>query len=226
MTENSSAADAVADFDMRQSLSMIFATPLVVHDWPNSEQFNSEFSSLVLEQENATRKSGVRRSNAGGWQSAGNLMTWKEPCIEIFRLRIEKMVTNLLQQLVRDQGANRSFKLLIDAWANVNRNGDYNVAHTHPNCMWSGCYYVTPGKPDPDVPYSGLLELFDPREAANYIQVPNTVLDAKHFIENVPGRMLLWPSWVKHMVHPYTGDGERISIAFNVNVVEERAPQR
>ncbi len=31
----------------------------------------------------------------------------------------------------------------------------------------------------------------------------------------------LWPSWVKHMVHPYVGEGERISIAFNVNVVED-----
>jgi len=32
--------------------------------------------------------------------------------------------------------------------------------------------------------------------------------------------MLIWPSWVKHMVHPYVGDEPRISIAFNVNVIE------
>ncbi len=211
----------VPDFDIRQSLSMVFATPLVVHDWLGSESLNAELQKLVLGKEAEDVKNGITRSNAGGWQSAGNLITWKERCVETFRQRIEKLVTNLLQELIRDDGKDRSFRLLIDSWANINRRGDYNVVHTHPNCMWSGVYYVTPGNPDPDVPHGGLLELLDPREAANYIQVTNTVLDARHFYENKPGRMLLWPSWVKHMVHPYVGGGERISIAFNVNVVEE-----
>jgi uncharacterized protein (TIGR02466 family) len=212
----------VADFDMRQSLSMIFATPLVVHDWPDSDAFNKQLEELVLarEQQDANRK--TVRSNAGGWQSPGNLIAWKEPVIDVFRGRIEMLASGLLQQLIRDDGRNRSFKLLIDSWANINRSGDYNVAHTHPNCMWSGCYYVTQGKPDPGVTWNGLLELFDPRESANYVQVQNTILDARTIVENVPGRMLLWPSWVRHMVHPYIGEDVRISIAFNVNVVENR----
>ena len=213
--------DQVPDFDIRKSLSMVFATHLVVHDWPDSESHNAELQHLVLGKAADDAKNDITRSNAGGWQSAGNLITWKEPCIDVFRRRIEKLVTNLLQELIRDQGRDRSFRLLIDSWANVSRRGDYNIVHTHPNCMYSGVYYVTPGSPDPDVPYGGLLELLDPREAHNYIQVANTVLDARNFYENKPGRMLLWPSWVKHMVHPYVGEGERISIAFNVNVVED-----
>jgi len=32
---------------------------------------------------------------------------------------------------------------------------------------------------------------------------------------------VVFPSWVKHMVHPFVGSGVRISIACNVNVVEE-----
>ena len=213
--------DQVPDFNIRKSLSMVFATPLVVHDWPNSESHNAELQHLVLGKAADDAKNDITRSNAGGWQSAGNLSTWKEPCIETLRQRIEKLVTKLLQELIRDEGRDRSFRLLIDSWANVSRRGDYNVVHTHPNCMWSGVYYVTPGKPDPDVPYGGLLELLDPREAHNYIQIANTVMDARNFYENKPGRMLLWPSWVKHMVHPYVGEGVRISIAFNVNVVED-----
>lgn len=217
-------ADAeVPDFDIRKSLFMQFATHVVAHDWPNSDAHNRELQALVMQKKADDAKNNIVRSNAGGWQSAGNLIRWNEPCIDIFRRRIEKLVTNLLQEIVRDQGVNRSFRLLIDAWANVNRRGDYNVVHTHPNCMYSGVYYVTRGQPDPDVPHGGLLELLDPREAANYIQVANTVLDGRSFFENVPGRMLLWPSWVKHMVHPYAGEGERISIAFNVNVVEQEA---
>ncbi len=216
------ADEQVADIDIRNSLSMVFATPVVVHDWPNSESLNDDLRELILRSESEDANNGIKRSNSGGWQSAGNFIIWKEPCVDIFRQRIEKVVTGLLQELIRDLGTNRSFKILIDAWANVNRNGDYNIVHTHPNCMYSGVYYVAPGKPDPSVPHSGLLEMLDPREASNYIQVPNTVLDARNFYDNFPGRMLLWPSWVKHMVHPFVGQGERISIAFNVNVVEEK----
>ena len=214
------AANQVPDFDIRKNISMLFATPLVIRDWPDSEELNRELSALVMTKEAEDEDGYGVRSNAGGWQSAGNLITWKEPCIEVLRQRIEKVVTNLLQELIRDDGTNRSFKLLIDAWANINRQGNYNVVHTHPNCMWSGVYYVQPGIPDKTIPYSGLLEILDPREAANYIQVRNTVLDGREFVDNVPGRMLLWPSWLKHWVHPYVGEGERISIAYNVNVVE------
>ena len=111
----------VPDFDIRKSLSMVFATHLVVHDWPDSEPHNAELQELVLGKEAGDLKNDITRSNSGGWQSAGNLITWKESCIEIFRQRIEKLVTNLMQELIRDDGKNRSFRLLIDAWAKFGR---------------------------------------------------------------------------------------------------------
>lgn len=201
---------------------MLFGTPFVSYVWPDSESLNRDLAELVLAKEADDTVGYGTRSNAGGWQSPGNLITWPEPCITKLQGRIEKLVFGLTEKLLRQDGSERSFTLLIDAWANINRNGDYNVVHTHPNCMWSGVYYVQPGEPDPNVPYSGLLELLDPRESANYIQIRNTVLDAKTFIENKPGRMILFPSWLKHMVHPYVGKGDRISIAFNANVVENQ----
>jgi len=211
----------VPDFDVRKSLNMLFATPFVLHDWPDSEQLNKELAELILGKEKSDKHGYGTRSNAGGWQSPGNLITWPEPCISELKQRIETIVFKLIGELVRKDGTERTFTLLIDSWANINRNGDYNVVHTHPNCMWSGVYYVQPGVPDKTIPYSGLLEILDPREAANYIQIRNTVLDAREFVDNVPGRMLLWPSWMKHWVHPFAGTGERISIAYNVNVIEK-----
>ncbi len=200
---------------------MLFGSVLVVHDWPDSDDLNSQLTELLLAREKSMGKESVYRSNAGGWQSPGNLISWTETPIQTLKHRIETIVFNLTDQLIRDEGKQRQFRLSIDGWGNINRDGDYNVVHTHPNCMWSGVYYVTKGNPDPAKPQNGLLELLDPREAANYIQIKNTILDGREFVENVPGRMLLWPSWMKHMVHPYSGTGERISIAFNVNVIEE-----
>ena len=206
--------------DSGQSTSSLFGTILVARDWPDSESLNLELAALLLAREKSLGGKGTNRSNAGGWQSPGNLIAWPDAPVRELKRRIEAIVFNLTDRIIRDRGRRR-FRLLIDAWGNINRDGDYNVVHTHPNCMWSGVYYVTKGDPDPSIPQNGLLELLDPREAANHLQIGNTILDAREFIENAPGRMLLWPSWMKHMVHPYTGGGERISIAYNVNVIEE-----
>jgi uncharacterized protein (TIGR02466 family) len=213
--------ETIQEFDVRKSLSTLFGTPIVSYQWPDSEELNQELTELVLANEQADDQGRGIRSNAGGWQSRGNLITWPEPCIQILKRRVETMVFKLLGKVVRDDGTERTFTLLIDSWANVCRNGNYNVVHTHPNALWSVVYYVSPGEPDESIPYCGLLELVDPRESANYMQIPNTVPDTRALIENIPGRMILFPSWANHMVHPFIGCGVRISIANNVNVVEE-----
>ena len=214
------------EFDISKSLTMQFGTPFVSYEWPDSEKINQGLAELILAEEKGDDEGRGIRSNAGGWQSRGNLITRSEPEIQTLKQWMETMVFNLLGAIVRKDGTERTFTLLFDSWANVCRNGNYNVVHTHPNAMWSIVYYVSAGNPDASIPYSGLLELLDPRESANYIQVPNTVLDARNFIENRPGRMILFPSWVKHMVHPFVGSDVRISIACNVNVVEEMRTSR
>ena len=214
------------EFDVNQCLTTMFGTPFLSYQWPDSEALNDELAKLVLAEEQADDSGRGIRSNAGGWQSRGNLLMRKEPCVIELKRRIETTVFEVLGSIVRKDDSNRTFTLLFDSWANVCRNGNYNVVHTHPNAMWSIVYYVTRGQPDSSVPYSGLLELLDPRESANYIQVPNTILDARMFIECRPGRLVLFPSWVKHMVHPFIGSGVRISIACNVNVLEEMRTNR
>ncbi len=213
--------EPVPEFDVNKCLTMQFGTLFVSHLWPDSQEMNQGLAKLILAEEKSDDKGRGIRSNAGGWQSRGNLITRSEPEILALKQRMETVVFDLLGAIVRKDGTERTFTLLFDSWANVCRNGNYNVVHTHPNAMWSMVYYVADGEPDPSIPYGGLLELLDPRESANYIQIPNTVLDGRTFVENRPGRMVLFPSWVKHMVHPFVGSGVRISIACNVNVVED-----
>jgi uncharacterized protein (TIGR02466 family) len=104
----------------------------------------------------------------------------------------------------------------LQSWANILRSGGYHAPHTHPNCFWSGTYYVSAGKIDDSIPYSGQIELFDPRSAAGGTAIPGTSFQAKCRIPPEPGMAILFPSWVKHMVHPFHGEGERISVAFNL----------
>ena len=220
------AEEAVPEIDFNKCLTTMFGTPFVTIDWPDVDDMNKELFDLVMAEEQADDEGRGIRSNAGGWQSRGNLLTRSEPCIVRLKDIMESAIFDLLAALVRKDSGERSFRLLFDSWANVCRNGNYNVVHSHPNAMWSIVYYVSSGEPDPSIPYCGLLELLDPREATNYIQVVNTVLDARMFVENRPGRMVIFPSWMKHMVHPFIGSGTRVSIACNVNVMEEMRTTR
>jgi uncharacterized protein (TIGR02466 family) len=216
----------VQDFDIGESMSMLFGTPVISYQWPDSEELNQELTEVILARERADDRGRGIRSNAGGWQSHGNLITWPEPCIQVVKKRVETLVYGLLRKVLPEDDTGRTFTLVIDSWANVCRNGNYNVTHTHPNALWSVVYYVSPGEPDESVQYSGLLELIDPRESANCIKVANTVLDTPALVENVPGKMILFPSWANHMVHPFVGSGVRISIPNNVHVVEKfKTPQ-
>jgi uncharacterized protein (TIGR02466 family) len=114
----------------------------------------------------------------------------------------------------------RTFNCRIDGWANVARHSHYHSLHNHPNCLWSSSYYVSAGEPDPDTPFNGRLELIDPRTGANTLLPENNMLQARYVIAPTPGLMVLFPSWLNHLVHPFFGQGTRISIAFNVMTTE------
>ena len=102
----------------------------------------------------------------------------------------------------------------LDAWVNVNRSGDFNSVHLHPGSTWSGTYYVDTGDPvDPD---SGTpLHLVDPCLARSTTFLPSVVPESI-YIHPKPGLMVLFPSYVQHMVFPHNGNSARISIAFNL----------
>ncbi len=44
------------------------------------------------------------------------------------------------------------------------------------------------------------------------------LFSGRYLVDPLPGLMVMFPSWLKHMVHPFSGNGERISISFNVYV--------
>ena len=212
MTEQRTPALQIGD-----KIAWMFATPVIGYQWQDSADLNGELEALVLEREAADNT--VRNSNAGGWQSADDLLTWGVPCTNELKRRIDAMLMAVLRETHVKGHDGPSARFRMDCWANVNREGDYNVVHSHPNALWSGVYYVSSGKSDPNIPYAGKIELLDPREAATYIQTHKTTLDQRCLINNDPGFMLMFPSWVKHMVHPHRGDEPRISIAFNALAV-------
>ena len=41
-------------------------------------------------------------------------------------------------------------------------------------------------------------------------------IEAEHLVQPTPGKILLWPAFLHHLVHPNLAQAPRISISFNV----------
>lgn len=209
-------------FSLDGNMAMAFATPVVSHKWPDSDALNDQLRALILAVE--IREKGIKRSNVGGWHSTADLLAWKSPAIGVLRHRIESVTIALTRSFAITRAAARTFKQRTDAWANVSRNGAYNSPHNHPNCLWSGVYYVASGEAAPGHALNGKLELLDPRAGANMVYINDNLLTGRMLVDPIPGLMVVFPAWLMHMVHPFIGGGERISIAFNV-LIAEAAPE-
>lgn len=192
-------------------LTNVFATPLVTHVLQDVAELNAALRECILA--HRSRDAGVVKSNRGGWHSdVGEL----EFCGEAGRRLISLMrqfgdeATRRVFAEQREPVAPVQWK--VYAWANVNRPGDFNRVHVHPASTWSGTYYVDPGDPTGD---AAPLHLFDPCQGRAVTFLPKVVRDSV-FIHPKPGLMVLFPSYVPHMVFPHEGSGMRISIAFNL----------
>lgn len=148
-------------------------------------------------------------TNVGGWQSMSLIGSLP---IEFTDLQIEfdKSVKLICEQINLPQ------LRLDNLWFNVNRPGNYNILHHHMYSVISGVYYI-------DVPEDNMgdIEFHRDDDAAYYLPPldhVNNVTTYKQTYKALTGRLILFPSWVKHQVQCNYSTKNRISMSFNYGV--------
>ena len=216
------ALKMLLDYKVGPSVWVTYGTPMLVHQFDN-QPLNEALHRILLAREGLhpeMRTGQLNRSNLGGWRSEPDLLMWPDPEIATLKGMIHEGVSQVMQLAGSGQPVQIRADFNLVAWANINRRGSYNVTHNHPGNHWSGVYYVSTGMLDPGRPLNGLIEFHDPRPAATAVPIPGFDFGHRRTFEPKPGLMLVFPSWHMHMVHPFFGDGERISIAFNLALNE------
>lgn len=206
------------EYKFSDSVSLAFPTPILRKRCP-AEGINDGLRRIILAREQA--EPGIRRSLVGGWHSREDVLDWPEPEIGSLRNWIGQAIQEMTQFTKPDLATSRPMRVDLDggAWANVVRDGSYHKIHNHPDCDWSGVYYVSVGAPDPQgPPENGMIEFLDPRMGATTPGLSGPEALPKLRIPPEPGLMLIFPSWLYHYVNTFHGTGERISIAFNVKL--------
>lgn len=99
---------------------------------------------------------------------------------------------------------------IVGAWSVRLTAGGRHSDHIHPKGWVSSALYIKTPEPSPDRPKAGWLRFGACRLGVG-LELP-----AEHWIEPKPGRVALFPSWMWHGTEPFTGGGERLTIAFDV----------
>ena len=206
---------------MHSEIVPIFSTPIVLTEIPDAPALSASLAEVIFAHEKT--HPGTQHSNLGGWQSTWDMERWGgAPAIKLLAL-----ARNIANRWTTDrEGQPVALTWRANMWANVNRSGHGNEAHSHPGAFWSGVYYVDDGGIDADPSLGGELEFMDPRGAGPVMYAPHLrvampgglAAGANEMVRPKAGRMVMFPSWVLHQVRLYRGTAERISIAFNLSL--------
>lgn len=202
------------DVELGSGVNLVFTTPILLRKMTDAAVVNDKLRAAILKAE--AEDEPVAGSSVDGWQSVPNFLDWPVPEIATLKSWIDEAITHLASL---PAGKPLAVRYRANGWANVNRNGSYNQAHNHGDIHWACVYYVDCGEPAPGHRMNGKIELRDPRPVAaagSERRYPHYTFGQGIVIDPQPGMLLAFPGWVEHLVHPFFGDGERISIAINV----------
>ncbi len=187
-----------------------FPTPL----WFSKLDVNNK--EIVKFCQNLSKKDKGRiLSNVGGWQSNDiflheNTDNKLKPLFNLIWEELKSIVEqmNLLDQYRLDQNS-------LQFWININGQYNYNSLHNHPQSFFSGVYYVKVPKESGNVIFhhpNSLMKFW-------YQQYTKSSTYESHssiFVVPEEGKLIVFPSWLEHVVESNESKKERISIAFNI----------
>jgi|TARA_R110002020_G_C16026738_1_gene752486 uncharacterized protein (TIGR02466 family) len=207
----------------------LFATDIWSDEFNNID--NEELAKFLLkkEQEEVTKKLEYWRTlkktdlhyrvaSIGGWQSRPDLFTENKENIQVKNLF--KSIGKITDEIKIHNRFRKNVKTeCVAMWVNVNRYKDYQQMHVHPHCDYSGVYYVKTSE------NCGTINLIDPRKERRML-INTDLWDSSNdltgsnagCISVVPkeGKIILFPSFLDHLVEPNLTHEPRISISFNI----------
>ena len=171
----------------------------------------------ILKKEKKTNKKGVLISNKGGYQTFNfRGMDNKEVNREVFLKPAHAFCSKL------NPRENTSFKIYTHSWwINENNFGDYNELHNHyineDNLVLTGIYYLETPKESGDLIFQN--QDFNKFNDSNFKLFKDANFHARYVWKPKKYDLLLFSPSQFHMVEPNRSKKSRISVAFNIGLL-------
>ncbi|HWY66071.1 MAG TPA: putative 2OG-Fe(II) oxygenase, partial [Rhizomicrobium sp.] len=156
------------------------------------------------------------QSLRGGTQTEGMLFGVGHALVEKLRIRIEEAISAYMAELPTDEQhpflARRAKTFgYAGAWSSLLRDQGFHVNHLHPEGWISSCYYVTVPEETRDADSrNGWIKFGEP---SLEVDMKNPIRRA---VQPIPGRLVLFPSYMWHGTVPLRAPSARTTIAFDV----------
>jgi hypothetical protein len=187
-----------------------WTVPLFTEQFANAT-VNEQIRDLVLSREAQLKRSiepvpisGIADGLTARWHGF-NVFAWQEPCMTAFRAFVKAAYLNFLSETRAPRR-----RAYIQGWANVVRTGENLTAHAHdqgPHSYLSGNYCVAA---------HGTATVYFPP----YLYKGAPDLRTALTLPNQPGVLTLFPSGIFHATTPNQAPEPRISLAFDIHVVD------
>jgi len=192
----------------------LFPEAVFKYKFENFKDFNKELSKYIYDLYEKDIKKDIIKSNQGGWHSPDFQIAQKDSIQNKFAISLQKYILNVCQNLGW-KTENKEIRI-ASMWSIINKRGDFNVVHTHPNSFLSSAYYVKAGKK------CGKFQIENPNQTRrhSYPEIKNkNELNIDHTsIEVEEGDLIIFPAYLPHKVSMNKSDEDRIVISFNIDI--------
>lgn len=154
-------------------------------------------------------------SGRNAWQSSTNFFK-KEKSFFKYKIMVEKPISIIMNSFIT-----KKYKI-TNMWVNINGPGGYNVSHTHPDSHLSGVFWIS----TPD--NCGVLRFESPNHFTQYEIIKSYSENIKNslnlyhdfWLKPTEGKLIIFPSDVRHFVETNQSNEDRISISFNICLID------
>jgi uncharacterized protein (TIGR02466 family) len=181
-------------------MQVVTLFPTAVGMFDLGRDLNEAEKGILLSQE--------MRPNMGNTTSADRFILRKE---ELGGLRsfIQKSINTYFEEII---APSKEAKLYItQSWVNYSEPGQWHHSHEHPNSILSGVFYVQSDNEKDRIYFenNSYQQIQFPTEKYNLYNSKTWWLEAKQ------GRLVIFPSSLRHSVSAVTADKTRVSLSFN-----------
>tara|TARA_B100000401_G_scaffold200743_1_gene135371 strand:- start:56 stop:661 length:606 start_codon:yes stop_codon:yes gene_type:complete len=193
----------------------LFPQPVFKYQIDNFKKINEELTKYIYEL-NKKDNIGVNKSNINGWHSRSFDFNEKENVPNKFYSHINSYIEDVFSKLGWEYDKTKI--KCTSMWAIINKKGNFNIEHTHPNNYLSAAYYVK--APD----NCGNFKATNPNILSRHIRAKtkqaNELNSNSASIKINEGDLLIFPAYLPHSVEENKSDEDRVIVSFNIDILK------
>ncbi len=189
-------------------VGMLF--PSIIHEYDFEEFDANPMIDFCYDQKNKNPES-LLNSNRGGWHSHFYDITEENVISKALRTGLGKSIFTAIDP---------SLGVDITYWIMINPPTSYNTSHTHPEAHLSGVMWIKTPKDCGDIQFNNPAEFIGFVELNCYLSEVKNKTGTFGSVLYTPksGKMLTFPSSLRHEVRVNESSEDRIAVSYNIRM--------